>query len=120
MQNVIVLAFALSALGASEVSAHARLIKATPRVGATVNASPAELRLFFSESIDPSLSSVGMSGPDGRSLTLGRLTLDAKDHRVVVVPIPTPLAAGPYRVEWRMTSMDTHRTEGDFIFRVAP
>lgn len=108
------------ALGAAQAEAHARLIRAAPRVGATVQVSPNELRLTFSERIQPSLSSVSVSGPGGEPLALGRLVLDGKNHRVVVVPIPSTLRQGPYRVKWSMTSEDAHETDGDFIFRFAP
>jgi methionine-rich copper-binding protein CopC len=30
------------------------------------------------------------------------------------------LSSGTYRVVWRVLSVDTHVTEGDFTFRVAP
>jgi methionine-rich copper-binding protein CopC len=120
MRRTILLAAAMVALGAAQAEAHARLVRATPRVGATVKVAPGELRLQFSESIETSLSSIGLSGPDKRPLSLGRLALDPKDHRVVVVPIPTPLMPGAYRVEWRMMSTDAHRTEGDFVFKFAP
>jgi hypothetical protein len=120
MRRTILLAAAIAALGATQAHAHARLIHATPRVGSTVSASPHELRLLFSESIDPAQSSVNLSTRDERAVALGPLSLDAKDHRVVVVAVPTTLASGTYHVEWRMTSMDTHRTEGDFTFNVKP
>jgi len=31
-----------------------------------------------------------------------------------------PLAPGRYRVKWHVLSVDTHVTEGDFTFTVAP
>ena len=31
-----------------------------------------------------------------------------------------PLGPGRYRVRWRVVSVDTHVTEGDFAFTVAP
>ena len=44
-----------------------------------------------------------------------RLTED--DGRVLSVPLKT-LPPGVYNVEWRVTSVDTHKTEGAFVFRV--
>src|SRR6185312_3889459 len=120
MRRTILLAAAIAALAAGQARAHARLIHASPRVGASVSAPPPELRLSFSRSNDPAQSSVSLCTPDGRAVALGPLSLEAKDHRVVVLAIPAPLASGTYRVQWRMTSMDTHRTEGDFIFKVKP
>ncbi|MFZ0103951.1 MAG: copper resistance protein CopC [Pseudolabrys sp.] len=35
------------------------------------------------------------------------------------VPLKT-LPKGTYKVLWHVLSVDTHRTQGDFSFRVAP
>jgi methionine-rich copper-binding protein CopC len=120
MRRTILLAVAMTALGVTQAAAHARLIQATPRVGSTVSVSPRELRLFFSESIAPAQSSVSLSARDGRAVTLGPLSLNAKDHRVVVVALPTTLPSGRYRVAWSMTSTDAHQTYGDFTFNLRP
>jgi hypothetical protein len=120
MRTMILLSAAMVLLWTPCAEAHARLIRAAPRVGATVKASPSELRLLFSERIVPARSSVALSGPDGRPVALGPISVDPKDHRVVVAAVPRPLAPGAYRVAWDMTSEDTHETNGDFVFRIRP
>ncbi|MDE2487245.1 MAG: copper resistance protein CopC [Alphaproteobacteria bacterium] len=117
MLRPMLLALAVSALAAGEASAHARLIHADPRVGSTV-AAPGQLRLFFSETVLPAKSSVALLGPGARAVPLGPLTLDAKDPRIVVVGVPERLAPGAYKVQWGMTTADTHHTEGSFGFKV--
>lgn len=119
-RTFLLLAAAAALLSAGRADAHARLIRATPRVGETVARSPPELRLFFSESIDLPASSLTVTGPDGRPVATGRLLLDAQDKRVVIAPLPAPLAPGRYKVVWSMTSVDTHRTDGDYGFKVGP
>jgi methionine-rich copper-binding protein CopC len=118
MKKILVLAAALSLVGASQALAHARLLHATPKAGETVKASPAALRLAYSESIDLAKSTVAVAGPAGPVAT-GPLALDPKNDRVVIVPIKAKLAAGAYKVSWGMTTADTHHTEGDFSFKVA-
>ena len=44
--------------------AHAQLEKATPAVGGTV-ASPSEIRLEFSEGVEPKFSKISVTGPAG-------------------------------------------------------
>lgn len=117
MLRPTLLALAVTALAAGQASAHARLIRAEPKVGSTV-ASPAQLRLHYSETIVPAKSSVVLLGPGKHATPLGALTLDPKDPRVVVVAVPGKLAPGAYKVQWGMTTEDTHHTEGDFAFRV--
>ena len=55
------LAFGLIATSAF---AHAQLEKATPPVGGTV-ATPSEIRLTFSEGVEPRFCKVSLTGPGG-------------------------------------------------------
>ena len=100
---------------AGEAAAHARLISAAPKAGATVSALKA-LTLTFSEKIVPAKSSVAMTGPQG-AVSLGPLALDPKNPRVVAVPIG-PLSPGAYKVKWSMTTEDTHTMQGSYAFSV--
>jgi copper resistance protein C len=45
------------------------------------------------------------------------LHLDRSDHALLHVSLP-PLSAGTYKVAWRVVSVDTHVTSGNFTFRV--
>jgi methionine-rich copper-binding protein CopC len=45
--------------------------------------------------------------------------VDRGDARILRVSLP-PLSPGTYRVVWRVLSVDTHVSEGDFTFDVAP
>jgi methionine-rich copper-binding protein CopC len=117
MRRSLVLGLVLAGLWTGAAEAHARLIQATPRAGASV-AAPAGLRLLFSETIVPARSSVTLTGPGGAAAPLGPLALDPKDPRIVLVPIRGRLAPGGYHVSWRMRTPDTHTTEGDFAFKV--
>jgi methionine-rich copper-binding protein CopC len=119
MKKILILASALSLAAGGQALAHARLLRATPKVGETVHVSPAALRLSYSETIDLSKSTVAVKGPAGAVQT-GPLALDAKDKRVVIVPVKGKLVPGAYHVSWGMTTADTHHTEGDFGFKVAP
>jgi copper resistance protein C len=120
MQKTLTAVAALAALAlAGEAAAHARLITGSPKAGATV-ASPKELRLQYSESIVAKESGVAVTGPSGAAVATGPLSLDAKDKRVVLVPISGTLATGVYKVSWHMKTPDDHKTAGDFSFTVKP
>ncbi|HSV04289.1 MAG TPA: copper resistance protein CopC [Phenylobacterium sp.] len=119
VRTTLLLSVLLAVLGGGPVLAHARLIRALPRVGATIRGSPQELRLSFSETIEPRRSSVTLRGLGGAAPT-GPLALDANDARVVRVPLRERLPPGNYRVDWSVTSRDTHHTFGDFTFSIAP
>ena len=44
--------------------------------------------------------------------------IDENDRTLLVVPLPA-LAPGRYTVRWRVLSVDTHVTEGDYHFDVS-
>jgi copper resistance protein C len=107
------------ALTASAAFAHAQLEKSTPPVGGTV-ASASEIRLEFSEGVEPKFSKVTLAGPGGAAVSLGSATTAAGNQAVLIVPIPKPLPAGDYKVHWQAVSVDTHHTQGTFEFTVKP
>ena len=59
LRIAVALAFALTT---AQAFAHAKLEKATPAVGGTV-ASASEIRLEFSEGVEPKFSKVSVTGP---------------------------------------------------------
>jgi copper resistance protein C len=116
----IALAATLSlACGETAAFAHAQLEKAVPAVGG-VTASPSEIRLTFSEGVEPKFSGVTLTAPDGSEAPLGQPRAEGGDARVLLVPVAKALAPGVYAVRWHAVSVDTHRTQGTFKFTVKP
>ena len=66
----------------------------------------------------PAQSSVALSGANKTPVATGPIALDAKDKRVVVVPVTGKLAPGAYKVDWSMHSADGHTMTGGFGFKV--
>ena len=116
LKIVATLAFACAATFAF---AHAQLEKATPAVGGTV-ASASEIRLEFSEGVEPRFSGVSLTAAGGASVPLGPAKVEGGDANVLIVPIAKPLSPGAYTVHWHAVSVDTHHTQGDFQFTVKP
>jgi methionine-rich copper-binding protein CopC len=105
------------AIAASAAFAHAQLQSSVPPVGGTVS-SPSEIRLTFSEGIEPKFSGLTLSAERGGAQALGAPRVDPSDNKVLIVKIVKPLAAGSYTVKWHAVSVDTHHTQGDFSFTV--
>lgn len=105
--------------GARAALAHARLEKAVPSVGGTV-ASASEIRLTFSEGVEPKFSGATLTSPAGANAPLGQPRVEGGDQRVLIIPIMSALTAGEYAVRWRAVSVDTHHTQGTFKFTVKP
>ncbi len=100
-------------------SAHAMLERANPMVGAIVRAAPGAISLRFSEAVEPALCTVSLSRNDGTGVPLAAFV--ASDHgRVLGASVRGAMAPGIYRVHWRVVSVDTHVTQGDFSFTIAP
>ena len=99
-------------------SAHAFLDHAVPAVGSVAHGPPRELRLWFTQRLEPAFSSSQVLDQSGKRVDNGDPHLDPADASALVVSLP-PLAPGKYRVVWRVLSVDTHVTEGDFTFQIA-
>ena len=98
--------------------AHAFLDRASPAVGSEVAGSPPALNLTYTEPVEPLFSTVRVTGAGGVQEDDGKPTaLD--DGRVLSVRLKL-LPPGVYSVEWHVTSVDTHKTEGHFTFTVKP
>jgi len=111
-------ALAALLLGAGVAWGHAFLERAEPRVGSTVKAAPSQVRVWFTEAIEPAFSTLEVVNQVGDRVDRGPARVDAASPAVLQVPLK-PLGPGTYRVKWRVLSVDTHVTEGDFTFRVA-
>lgn len=105
--------------GAGGALAHAFLDHANPAVGSTVHGSPAELSLWFTQELEPAFSTVEVVDQSGREVDKHDKSVDPSDRTLLKVSLPT-LPPGTYRVIWHVLSVDTHTTQGDFKFTVAP
>jgi methionine-rich copper-binding protein CopC len=104
-------------LGAGVAWGHAFLERAEPRVGSTVKSPPSQVRAWFTEPLEPAFSTMEVVNQSGDRVDRGPAHVDAASRTLLLVPLK-PLAPGTYRVKWRVLSVDTHVTEGDFTFRV--
>jgi methionine-rich copper-binding protein CopC len=100
--------------------AHARLVNSAPVAGSTITASPGEVRIKFSEGVEPALSTIAVSSAAGASVQTEKPALDPSDKTVLVAKLVKPLEPGVYKVRWRAVASDTHKTQGEFSFDVRP
>jgi methionine-rich copper-binding protein CopC len=117
MNRILVLA-AAACLASPAAFAHAFLDRASPAVGSEVTGSPPALNLTYTEPVEPLFSTVHVTDAAGAQVQDGKPT--AQDGgRILSVKLKN-LPPGPYTVEWHVTSVDTHKTEGHFTFTVKP
>jgi methionine-rich copper-binding protein CopC len=102
---------------ASPAFAHAFLERANPPVGSELAVSPPELAITFTEGVEPLFSTIELRGPNGATVPAGTPHVAPDNNRVLSVQLPK-LPPGIYTVVWHVTSVDTHKTEGNFQFTV--
>ena len=100
-------------------AAHASLDHANPSVGSTVQGSPGEVKVWFSEAVEPAFSTLRVVDEAGASVDRGDKAVDPGDRTLIKVSLQ-PLAPGKYKVLWRVRSVDSDTTVGSFSFSVAP
>jgi len=97
-----------------EAVAHAFLDHAEPRVGNKVATAPREVTLWFTQKLEPAFSSMTVTNAAGQRVDTGKPRVSGNQMSVSV----RSGGAGTYRVNWRVLSVDTHTTDGNFTFQV--
>jgi len=118
MKRLLTIAAFGSLLSSTAAFAHAHLDHATPAPGSTIKPAPSEVVLSFTEKLEPKFSSIEVRDGKGAAVQTGKAHTGggAAELRVALKPLPP----GTYKVIWRVLSVDTHRTNGSFTFRVGP
>jgi hypothetical protein len=117
MKRIILSFFLIVLAGTAGLEAHAFLKRAEPAVGSTVQTSPNEVRISFTENIELAFSTIQVFDASGKEVDKHDVRLDRSNHALLHVSLP-PLKAGTYKVVWRVVSIDSHVTNGSFTFRV--
>ena len=101
-------------LATGEAIAHATLDHAEPRVGNTVAAMPQEVTLWFTQKLEPAFSTITVTDAAGQRVDAGKTRVSGDTMAISLRKI----GSGTYRVNWRVLSVDTHTTDGNFTFTV--
>jgi copper resistance protein C len=104
-------------IAGTAAQAHAFLDRAEPRVGSSVAAAPRQLSLWFTQNLEPAFSTVEVQNAAGARVDQGKPRIDRGNPSLMRVSLK-PLPPGTYKVFWRVLSVDTHTTEGNFSFHV--
>lgn len=113
------LAGLILALGvAGTTFAHADLVNSEPGDGAALERAPEQLRLYFSEPLEPGILTLEISAADRRRMETGPPRLSPTDAQVVEVDLPAAFPTGTYTVAWRILSRDSHTVRGVFAYTV--
>jgi methionine-rich copper-binding protein CopC len=114
----LLIAFALFGI-ASASWAHAFLDHAEPAVGSQVHDPPAQVKIWFTERLEPALSRIQVFDAANSEVDKRNVHIDGSNPALLEVGLPA-LKPGKYKVIWRAVSVDTHVTTGNFTFEVTP
>lgn len=98
---------------------HAHLDRAVPAERAQEAAPPEAVTLTFTHEIEVNLSRITVTNGKGETIATGAPTNVDRNRKTLRVTLPK-LSPDVYKVDWSVTSVDTHRTGGDYTFTVAP
>ncbi len=101
-------------LAMGEAAAHAFLDHAEPRVGNKVATAPREVTLWFTQKLETAFSTITVTNPAGQRVDIGKTRVSGNQMSISL----RSGGAGTYRVNWRVLSVDTHTTDGNFSFQV--
>jgi methionine-rich copper-binding protein CopC len=104
----------LLCLMTGEATAHALLDRAEPRVGNTVATAPREVTLWFTQKLESAFSTITVTNAAGQRIDTGKTRVNGNQMSVSL----RSGGPGTYHVTWRVLSVDSHRTDGSFTFKV--
>jgi copper resistance protein C len=113
----LALALVIAVLAPGIAGGHAVLQRAEPPVESRLKRAPEEVKLYFSERLEPAYSSVRVLNHRDAQVDRGDSRIDRVNPALLRVTLPT-LPPGTYRVLWRVLSIDADVTEGTFTFRI--
>ncbi len=102
-------------LTAQVASAHANRVSADPADNAALATGPARVSATFNERLQTTFAAMTVVGPDGNVWSSGDTTVQGAVVSVGLRPLGP---AGPYTVNYRVTSADGHVVSGSWSFRL--
>lgn len=97
--------------------AHSGLQRAEPQADSKFKRPPTEVKLYFSEQLEPAYSSVQVESEKGEKADRKDSHVDRSNPKLLRASL-APLEPGTYTVIWRVLSVDSHVTQGRFKFHV--
>lgn len=107
---------ALAFLWSTGAQAHTHLVAASPPED-VASPTPKQVRLEFSEPLQPMFSGFEVVGSDGIKV-LDKGAVDKTNRKLMTGAVKGPLKPGAYTVNWHAVSTDSHRTSGNYSFKI--
>lgn len=107
----------LTVLQTHDVWAHASLVKSDPPRRATLSESPSKIQLWFNEEIETAYAAVSVVDMNDKVVSQADPEKVIDDPKSIILLLPD-LAAGVYKVRFRVLSIDGHVVDSNYSFRI--
>ncbi len=97
------------------IGAHAKLIKSEPKRDAVLSTAPLRVHLWFQGRIEARFSQMSVWDATGKQVDTRDVQVSKEDAASVSIGL-APLTPGTYTVKYRILSVDSHMSEGQFFF----
>ena len=115
---LVVIVLVYSAWAVVPAFAHAVLLRSNPEPNAILQQAPVQVELFFSEALEPTLSSISVVDSNNIKVDASDVRVDASEPTRMTVTLHA-LPDGVYTVSWKaLSAIDGHQTVGTFPFAV--
>jgi len=114
---LVLMLLGLPLLAAGLADAHAKLARSEPPASSTLRGTPPEVRLWFTENLEPAFSAAQLLDGERRQVDGAVAQIDAVNAALLRMRLPG-LGPGQYRVVYRVVSVDSHVTAGELTFRI--
>jgi methionine-rich copper-binding protein CopC len=119
--RALLLAAAVLLPAVATAARHLKLVRSEPAAKAVLAAPPTQVRLWFTQAPELSVTRLTLVRADGESFPLAAPTrAAAKDAPVVAEVGATRVTPGPWTIRWRTVAKDGHAMKGEIPFTVAP
>ncbi len=104
---------------AAGTAAHAALDRSEPASGAVLPAAPPEVRIWFTEPLEPRFTRADLLDATGQPVPGGASQIAPDNDHLLILTLPPDLPDGGYTVAWRnLSAADGHTLQGYFGFAI--
>ena len=101
---------------ALKASAHSFPEQEIPPAGATLTQSPTQVTIKYDAPIEKLFASLQVLNSEGQNEAIGDPEVSPDGWKLTVTV--NKLQPGEYTVQWRVVCIDTHHTQGSYLFTV--
>jgi methionine-rich copper-binding protein CopC len=91
---------------------------ADPKPGSEVDAPPTEIKVWFTDALDPMCRSLAVVDSQGNQVDAQDTHADPDDPKELIITIPNRIYDGEYTVKWDIATVDSKRNNGSFKFTI--